>query len=164
MNKNKYMKNYRIGSVIAAGALLLGACSSDFEASGNGRLDGFWQMTNVDTLATGRSGDVADRMIFWSVQGKLIELSDHRLQLPSGESRYPSIFYCFERSADSLKLLGEPKPRKSSRLKGDREVASESECGAYGVNSEGDVLKILRLESNKMTLQSDYLRMYFKKY
>ena len=158
------MRKLLIGVVLAAGASLLGACSSDFETSGNGTFDGFWHMTHVDTLATGRTYNVSGRMIFWSVQGKMIELSDRRTNLSEDEERYPSIFYCFERSADSLKLLGEPKPRKNNRVKGDRDVATHSECGAYGVNSEGDVLKILRLENNKMTLQSEYLRMYFTKY
>ncbi len=143
---------------------MLTACNSDFEMSGNGNLDGFWQMTNVDTLTTGRSGNVTDRMIFWSVQGKLIELSDHRSALPEGELRYPSIYYSFERTSDNLTLLGDPKPRKNSRVKGDSDVASQAECGAYGVSDEGDKLKILRLEKTKMILESEFLRMYFRKY
>ncbi len=157
------MKKTVISVIFAASAVLLGACS-DFEASDNGSLDGYWQMTNIDTLATGCSGNVQERMIFWSVQGGLIELSDHRTEFSADEYRAPSIVYRFERSADVLTLLGEPKPRKKNRVKGDSDFASYAECSSYGLSDEGDVLQILRLEDKKMTLQSEYFRMYFRKY
>lgn len=156
-------KTKTLAFIAAATATLLGSCG-DFEASDNGILDGFWQMTNIDTLATGHSGNVQSRMIFWSVQGGLIELSDRRTDIPDDEQRYSSIFYRFERSADVLTLLGEPKPRKKNRAKGDRDFASYAECSAYGLSDEGDVLQILRLEDKKMTLQSEHFRMYFRKY
>lgn len=149
-------------TIVVAAGLCLGACG-DFEASNNGSLDGFWQMTSIDTLLTGRSGDMTANMIFWSVQGGLVELSDHR----DGElidERYPSILYRFERVADTLVLLGEPKPRVSNRVKGDSDVASHIQCGFYGLNDVGDRLRILRLEEHKMVLQSEYFRMYFRKF
>lgn len=157
------MKTKLISVFIAATALVMGACG-DFEASSNGSLDGFWQMTHIDTLATGHSGNVQARMIFWAVQGGLIELSDRRTEIPEDETNIPSIVYRFERSADVLTLLGEPKPRKKNREKGDSDYASYSECSSYGLSDAGDVLQILRLENSKMTLQSEHFRMYFRKY
>jgi len=149
-------------SVIAAATLGLCACS-DFEKSGNGRLDGFWQLTSVDTLASGRTANVAERMIFWSVQAGLVELSDRHTGEPY-DDRFPSIFYRFERQGDCLKLLGEPKPRINNRMRSDAEVANSTQCGFYGLSDEGETLQILRLEDKKMTLQSEFFRMYFRKY
>ena len=34
-------------------SMLLTACGIDFEGSDNGKLDGFWHLEKVDTLATG---------------------------------------------------------------------------------------------------------------
>ena len=48
-------------------------CSCDkFHVSDNGELDGFWQLTSVDTLANGRSADMKEKMIFWAVQTDLL--------------------------------------------------------------------------------------------
>ena len=138
--------------------------SCELETSDNGDLDGFWHLTHVDTLATGRSGDVSSRMIFWSIQGGLIELSDRRAVSTEDEPRVPSIFYRFERTADQLDLLGDPKPRVNNRVKGDVDVADRMQCGYYGLSDTGEALKILRLEDKRMTLLSDYFRMYFRKY
>lgn len=149
-------------SVIAAATFGLCACSN-FEKSDNGRLDGFWQLTNIDTLASGRTANVAERMIFWSVQAGLVELSDRHTGEPY-DDRFPSIFYRFERQDNCLKLLGEPKPRINNRMRSDAEVANSTQCGFYGLSDEGETLQILRLEDKKMTLQSEYFRMYFRKY
>ena len=158
------MKKLLVVAMMAAGGALISACSSDFEASDNGCLDGFWHLTHVDTLATGRSGDVSSRMIFWSIQGGLVELSDRRAVSTEDEPRVPSIFYRFERTADQLDLLGDPKPRVNNRVKGDVDVADRMQCGYYGLSDTGEALKILRLEDKRMTLLSDYFRMYFRKY
>ena len=149
-------------TVLAVAAFVFSACSN-FEASNNGNLDGFWQLTTVDTLTTGRSADVSHYMIFWSVQGGLIELSDRREPGEMVEIN-PSIIFRFERKDNMLTLLGEPKPRLSNRVSGDREVADRMQCGYYGLSNEGDSLNILQLEEQKMVLQSQFFRMYFRKY
>ena len=148
--------------LMALAACSLTACDN-FHTSGNGSLDGYWQMTHVDTLATGNSADMTSRMIFWAVQSELIELSD-RHDADQDDTRYPSIFYHFERSAESLILLGDPKPRLGNRVNSDSEVASHDQCEYYGLNDRGDTLRILRLEAKKMTLESETLRMYFRKF
>ena len=51
---------------------ILVAC--DVETSDNGRLDGYWHLTGVDTLATSGHRDVSEETIFWAVQFDLIQL------------------------------------------------------------------------------------------
>lgn len=147
---------------IALAVLGLTACDN-FHTSGNGKLDGFWQMTHVDTLSTGNTADVTSQMIFWAVQSELIELSN-RQQSVSSDLDIPPILFRFERADDKLILLGDPKPRVSSRKKSDSDFASAPECGYYGLSERGDTLRILQLEKEKMTLESEKLRMYFRKY
>ncbi len=154
------MKNLFI-SVAMTMMLGLGACSH-FETSGNGKLDGYWQLTHVDTLESGRTGDVRDRMIFWSVQANLIEMNDLHENPKYGE-KAPSVFYHFEIVADTLRLLSEPKPLINNRRISDR-VADRLDVVTYGLSHLGEDLLMLRLTDEKLTLQSERLRMYFRKY
>ena len=148
--------------LIAAMAAVCFSSCADFETSGNGSFDGFWQLTNVDTLATGKSGDVRNRMIFWSVQANLIELNDLHTD-PALGARKESVYFRFELTSDSLKLLAEPKPIINNRRISDR-LAERSDVSIYGLNELNESFRVLRLDDEKMSLQSERLRMHFRKY
>jgi len=145
----------------ATALLALGACS-ELESSDNGSFDGFWQLTRVDTLETGRTGDVTHRRIFWSVQSNLIEMRDLHEDETLGE-KAPSVFYHFEQIADTLRLLTEPKPIVNNRRIIDR-VAERIDVRTYGLNHLGEDLLVLHLTNENMTLQSEHFRMYFRKF
>ena len=68
--KHKEYKNSRATLLIAAiiGALLMSLTSCEIETSDNGKLDGFWHLERVDTLATGKSVDYTNKLVFWGVQ------------------------------------------------------------------------------------------------
>ena len=74
------MKMKRSNIYLTLAALLMcmtGVLTScDIETSGNGKLDGYWHMTAVDTIATGGTADLSQKRLFWGVQHKLINLSD----------------------------------------------------------------------------------------
>jgi len=132
-------------------SMLLYACS-DFEKSDNGELDGLWQLTTVDTLATGHSADVRGLGIFWAVQADLLEIRD---------AEYANVFFRFLHEGNSLTLYS---PVADSRPSSDRIVADEQELYRFGLNNLTDTLQVLELKKNKMTLQSERLRMHFRKY
>jgi hypothetical protein len=48
--------------------------SCELETSGNKELDGYWQMSEVDTLSTGGVADTREALIYWGVQGKLLQI------------------------------------------------------------------------------------------
>ena len=52
----------------------LSAC--EIETHDNGKLDGFWHLEKVDTIATGGVCDMSQQKVFWSVQAMIIEVSD----------------------------------------------------------------------------------------
>ena len=58
---------------LALGSLLF---SCTLETSDNGKLDGFWKLTRVDTLATGGVLDLRESGIFWAVQMNLMSVQD----------------------------------------------------------------------------------------
>ena len=62
--------------------MALTSCGMEIETSGNGDLDGFWNLTQVDSTATGVTADVHEQRLFWSVQHKLLQLSDYQNQNP----------------------------------------------------------------------------------
>lgn len=59
-------------------AVFMSSClmSCDLETSDNGKLDGFWHLERIDTLATGRALDMSGEKVFWSFQVNLLQLQE----------------------------------------------------------------------------------------
>ena len=77
-------------------SLLMASC--ELEASSHGNLYGFWHLETIETIESGSTKDMRDELKFWSVQSKLIELSDH-------DGVHNSVLYHFQREGDSLFLF-----------------------------------------------------------
>lgn len=134
------------------GVMLLTAC--ELETSDNGDLDGYWQLTMVDTLSTGGSCDMRERLIFWAVQHKLLEIKE-------GKTINQNIFFRFNHTSDSL-ILSEPviDLRDSSDLV----VKDYTILQPYGIYNMPESLHVDHLSSGKMTLASKLFRFHFRKY
>lgn len=145
----------RLAYLFLAGTLT-GACS-DFNTSGNGDLDGFWQLTQTDTLANGRSEDMRPRMLFWSVQAGLLKMQDLHTQ----KDAYLGIFFHFELKDDRLRVYD---PVVDDRTISDSIVTDVRTVEFYGLNSLDETFRVLQLEETRMTLENESLRMYFRKY
>ena len=93
------MKKLRYIFVVLPAFLLLSLAftSCELETSDNGKLDGFWHLERVDTLATGKSCDLSGQLLFWSVQMKLLNVSDKNYKLRSA-------FFRFEHANGTLRL------------------------------------------------------------
>lgn len=77
-------------------AVFMSLClmSCDLETTDNGKLDGFWHLERIDTLATGGSLDTSGDKVFWSFQVRL-------LWLQGGSS---SFYFRFNQDGDSLSI------------------------------------------------------------
>ena len=137
-------------------ALLMSACV-EFHTSENGKLDGFWQLTQVDTLENGISEDMTQRMIFWSVQSKLLLMQDRHDMTHA----YLGIYFHFEHEGDKLCVYD---PTIDNRLISDSVVTEVRMLSFYGVYHLREEFRVLRLESTKMTLENERLRMHFRKF
>lgn len=142
----------RLIYIFMATVLLTTSC--ELETSDNGDLDGMWQMHSVDTLATGGKADTRSLGIFWAVQMRLLEMVDTK------GVTYKT-FFRFEYTGDSL-LLSDP--YIDNRDSNDIKVTDPAILYHYGVSSLNPRLKVEHLSSDNMTLVSDRLRMYFRKY
>ena len=81
-------------------ALSIMLVSCELETSGNGSLDGYWQMTQVDTLASGGVADTRESFIYWGVQGKLLQIRYSENDVYLGEG----LLFRFENNNSILTL------------------------------------------------------------
>lgn len=149
------MRKILLALFVGCGALI--ASCDHFHTSENDVLDGFWQLTDVDTLATGHSGDVKHLMIFWAVNANLLEIRD----MSDMPDAHIHVFFRFKRQGNQLTLSD---PVADDRFISDSIITDVNTIRYYGLSHLTETLKILRLDSKKMTLESERLRMYFRKY
>ena len=135
-------------------ALLATAC--EFHTSDNGELDGFWQLSSVDTLATGGSKDLRYDQLSWSFQGHFVELRDARDYTLSGD-----LIGRFQHHSDSLTLSDFYFSKRDS---GDIKLVNPEPLRRYGVSRLQQSFQVLQLNSSRMTLKSDSLRLNFRRY
>ncbi|MBR4925248.1 MAG: lipocalin-like domain-containing protein [Prevotella sp.] len=123
------------------------------ETSGNGKLDGYWHMTAVDTIATGGTCDLSQKRLFWGVQAKLINLSDR-------DDLSYNFFMRFEYAKTTLRLF---EPYQNDRIEGDPVLEDATKLEPFGIEGMEQSFKIEELKGKKMTLASENLRLHFEK-
>lgn len=127
--------------------------SCTLETSDNGDLDGFWQLSLIDTLSSQKSVDMRDSGYFWAVQHNLLILR---------ETNHRNEYICnFKHMGDSL-IINNPYYywRDSSDIK----LKDPERIRKFGVNNLEEKFKVVNLNSSKMVLESQLLRLYFRKY
>ena len=135
-----------------AAFLLLTSCEIEF--SNNGKLDGFWQLIAVDTLATQHTSDLKTSGRTWAFQGRLLEMRDTK-------GGYSDLYFSFEHRGDSLFL---DSPYLSDRDVDDIKITDINIVRPYGVNGLKEGFEIESLSNNKLILRSKTLRLLFKKH
>lgn len=138
--------------IVFAAALFLSACD-DFYTSDNGRLDGFWQLTSIDSL-NGKTADMRERLVFWGVQTDLLEMRDL-----TGE--HISVFFRYKFTGSELILSS---PVANNRRVSDSLVTDVNTISYYGLSQLNETLQVEHLSSSRMTLLSERMRLYFRKY
>lgn len=134
-----------------AAFLLLTSCETEF--SNNGKLDGFWQMIAVDTLATQHTSDLKTSGRTWAFQGRLLEMRDTK-------GGYSDLYFSFEHRGDSLFL---DSPYLSDRDVDDIKITDVNIVRPYGVNGLKEGFEIESLSNNKLILRSKTLRLMLRK-
>ena len=149
------MKKNHIYTILSALVLcisgMLTGCT--LETSGNGKLDGYWHMTAVDTIATGGTCDLSQKRLFWGVQAKLINLSDR-------DDLSYNFWMRFEHAKTTLRLY---EPYLNDRLEGDPAIEDAEKLEPFGIEGMEQSFIIEELKGKKMTLASENLRLHFEK-
>ena len=134
-----------------AAFLLLTSCEIEF--SNNGKLDGFWQLIAIDTLATQHTSDLKTSGRTWAFQGRLLEMRDTK-------GGYSDLYFSFEHRGDSLFL---DSPYLSDRDADDIKITDVNIVRPYGVNGLKEGFEIESLSNNKLILRSKTLRLMLRK-
>ena len=143
-----------ISKYIAITALALGTLTAcEIESHDNGKIDGFWHLEHIDTLATGGTLDVSNEKLFWSVQVRLLEVSN--------KTTGAKYIFSFRQANGSLYLSD---PLVSDRIKGDPVVEDAKVLAPYGINSLDETFAVEALDGKKMILKSETLRLKLKKF
>lgn len=128
-------------------------CSCDLETYDNGKLDGMWRLTGIDTLETSGSKNMDGTKLYWSFQGKLLQMDDKN----NVEQKF---LLRFEKNDSSLRLYD---PYIYDRENGDKPLSDPKMLAPYGINSLEENCKLDYLGSSNMTLKTKTLRLSFKK-
>lgn len=150
------MKGKKNRQLYVAALMLLSAMftACEIESSDNGRIDGFWHLERVDTLATGGSCDLSGKLLFWSVQMRILNLSDKNYV-------EKSVNMSFRHSADSLRVFA---PLLDDRMNGDPAVDDPELLAPYGINALDESFCVERLTGSRMVLKSEALRLTLKRF
>ena len=129
----------------------LSAC--ELETSHNGKLDGWWLLTAVDTLPAGGHANVEEQQCTWAFQGRLLELRD----VPGQRGDY---LLSFVQHGGDLLLSH---PYLSARDSGDIAVQTPQPLHSYGIQTLSEQFSITTINRQRMVLTSTSLRLYFRK-
>lgn len=140
--------------ILTLGVLL---ASCELETSGNKELDGYWQMCQIDTLATGGGADTREALVYWGVQGDLLQIrfSENGKYLGEG------FLFRFNRVDNSLTLSS---PILHHLYETDEPITDVEILKPYGIFELEEYFDIEELNDDRMVLRNDELRLHFRKY
>lgn len=139
-------------AILLLAVLMFTACELHY--SDNGTLDGYWQLSQMDTLSTNRSADMRSRLLFWGVQHDMLEICDN--QTLNG-----SIIFRFHHHGDTLILS---QPIANIRDISDSIVTNPQTVQAMGLRALTDTFRIEALGSERMILNNTSYRFHFRRY
>lgn len=145
------MRLFGFAVLIFGFALFVSSC--DNHHSGNGKLDGFWQMTNVETHGNCKKEDFNNLPMYWAIQADLLNIRQ--------EQDTYGLLFRFRQTKDSLYLFD---PYYNNRNASDIKITESVFLYPYGIFHLNEGFAIEILTSSTMILNSDSVRLAFRKY
>lgn len=133
--------------------LFLASCGDLVETSHNGKLDGYWKLATIDTLATGGQKDLHNQSLFMAVQGKIMMLNN----IDNGSG----YIFQFNHADGHLKIFD---ARVNDRGNGDPLLTSPDGLKPFGFSGLEEDFTVEKLTSGKLVLNDDTLRLHFVKF
>lgn len=127
--------------------------SCEIETSGNGKLDGNWQLQFVDTLSTGGICDMGQSGIYWGVENKLLQVRNTE----SGKK----ILFRFEKNENTLTIHS---PHLVENKYETTPVEDVSVLAPYGISGTEEMFVVEKLSNGRLFLASKQLRLRFRRY
>lgn len=132
--------------------ILIAAC--DLEVLDNGKMDGNWQLRQIDTLASKGVCDMTYSYIYWGIQDELLQVRD----IDNSNQR---IFFHYNKLGDSLTIHSP----YLAITKNELEPVEDIEILLpLGITSTEDHFYIEKLSGSTMILKNECYRLHFRKY
>lgn len=147
-------KRFTIIPFLLAILITMITASCEVEFVNNGKLDGYWRLMKVDTLATKGSLDLSKKLIFWGVEAHLLEVVNR-------DTIFDDYLMHFDYENDKL-TLGEPYQYKQQTI--DYPVTDAKVLNPFGINKINEEFDVEKISGSNMTLRSETLRLWFNKY
>ena len=144
----------KIFYILTLGVLFV---SCELETSGNDELDGYWQMSQVDTLSTGGVADTREALVYWGIQGKLLQIRFSETGTYLGEG----FMFRFNREDDVLTWSSPILPHLYTP---DEPINDVEVLKPYGIFDLEEAFAIEELNDHNMVLTNDVLRLHFRRY
>lgn len=140
--------------IIMCMVALIFAVSCELEKSDNGNLDGYWQWTLIDTIATGGTCNMKESLIFWGVESDILEIFNNK-------TNNENIIFRFKHNGDTLILSN---PIIDIRDSSDIIMTNYSLLENYGIYDIPETLFIDFYGSNHITFSNRLFHLYLRKY
>jgi hypothetical protein len=120
----------------------------------NGKLDGNWQLRQIDTLATNGTCNMSYSSIYWGMENNLLQVRD----IDDNNLR---ILFRFNHQGDSLFIFDPYHVITKDELE---PVESDSLLLPLGISQTEEHFLIEQLSNGNLTLKSPIYRLRFRKY
>lgn len=146
-------KHFKILFSLITILFALASCGDLLEHSQNDKLDGYWKLTTIDTLATGGQKNVSEQSLFMAVQGEIMMLNNR-----DNGAEY---IFQFNHSDSHLKIYDS---RKSDRTNGDPLLADPEDLKPFGFNNLEEDFTVEKLTGGKLVINDGTLRLHLIKF
>ena len=137
---------------IILSTFLLTAC--ELETPNSGKLDGNWQLRQIDTLATGGTCDMSYSYVYWAVENHLLQVRDidnHNLK----------IFFKYEQPGDELNIHSPHQVITKNEL---IPLENDSLLTPLGIAGIKDNFLIEKLNHEHLVLKNLRYKLHFRRY
>lgn len=137
---------------ILLSCILLASCELD--VLDNDKLDGNWQLRQMENLATEETSDMTYSYIYWGIQDNLLQVRDidnHNLY----------IFFRYNLEGDQLTIHSPYQAINKNELV---PVEDTEVLLSLGITDAEEHFQIEQLKSGTMVLKSASYRLHFRKY
>nr|WP_308570099.1 lipocalin-like domain-containing protein [uncultured Prevotella sp.] len=132
--------------VITVLTLLLCSACGDIHPTDNRKIDGYWLLTNVDTLSNSRGKDVTQEKLFWAIEGKLFQAGGLTLMT----EKYGDTLHLYRPAPDSTAI--------------NSKYSSIDPFRKYGINSFDEHFIIEQLNGKHLIVRDSLLKLQFRRY
>jgi len=128
--------------------------SCELEVLDNGKIDGNWQLRQIDTLATGGTCDMSHSYIYWAFESTLMQIRDI-------DNNNLKILFRFERQGDELKIHTPNHVVTKDKLV---LLENDSLLSPLGIMGTKETFHIEKLNHENLVLRNQCYKLHFRKY